>query len=679
LEKPNRIPNRLIKAGSPYLKQHAYNPVDWFEWGEEAWQKAQQENKLVLVSIGYSACHWCHVMEHESFEDEATAEIMNRFFVCIKVDREERPDVDQVYMDACQLITGRGGWPLNMFCLPDGRPVHGGTYFPRESWQQVLLQLQSLWQSDPDKANEYAAQLVEGLHQMELVEAPKGKKFSREDIHTLYEKMRDQFDWKEGGANRSPKFPLPNQYEFLLNYHLSTGNREALEFCHLSLLKMANGGIYDQIGGGFARYSTDPYWFAPHFEKMLYDNAQLISLYSRAFGLSGAWVYEKVVRETLQFCFDELALPEGAFMSALDADSEGMEGRYYVWTDAELREALGEDYDFACRVWHCKPEGNWEHGYNILHFRLAPAEWVKEMDMPADAWFAQLERCRGKLATARINRPKPGLDDKVITSWNGIMLSALADAGFYLNEHAWTERAVRLADFILSACSNGEGLFRIWKDCRGHINAFLEDYAAVIQGLIRLSETSGQNRFYFEALRLLEYVEKYFCDEKRGIFFVSSSEDEPLIVRKTDLNDDVISSPNAIIAQAMIKLGYIFTDAGRITKGYRMLDAVRGQMEKFPGWYTCWANTALMEAFGAVQLEVCGPQAGTTIDALRKQLPTSMVLAWSSDGSLVPVLETKDQASETIYLCRDQLCLEPVHTAAQALEVLEDLYGLENQ
>jgi uncharacterized protein YyaL (SSP411 family) len=679
LEPDNRIPNRLIKAGSPYLKQHAYNPVDWYEWGEEAWKKAEAENKLVLVSIGYSACHWCHVMEKESFEDEATAEIMNRFFVCIKVDREERPDVDQVYMDACQLITGRGGWPLNMFCLPDGRPVHGGTYFPRESWQQVLLQLQSLWQSDPDKAAEYASQLVEGLHRMELVEEPKGKKFMRDDIHALYEKMREQFDWKEGGANRSPKFPLPNQYEFLLNYHLTTGNKEALEFCHLSLLKMANGGIYDQTGGGFARYSTDPYWFAPHFEKMLYDNAQLISLYSRAFGLSGAWVYEKVVRESLQFCFDELALPEGAYMAALDADSEGMEGRYYVWTDSELKDALGEDYDFACRVWHCKPEGNWEHGFNILHFRHAPAEWVKEMDMPADAWFSQLERCRTKLTAARSGRPKPGLDDKVITAWNGLMITALADAGFYLNEPEWTARAAKLADFILSECRNGDGLFRIWKNGKATINAFLEDYAAVIQGLIRLSETSGQNRYYHEALGLLKHVEKYFSDHNRHVFYVTSSEDDPLILRKTDVNDDVISSPNAILAQAMLKLGYVFTDSTRIEKAYRMLDTVRGQMEKFPGWYTCWAQTALMEAFGAVQLEVCGAEAGKTIQAMRKQLPTSLVLTWSSDGSQVPVLENKDHHSESIYICCDAHCLEPVPKPGQALEVLEDLYGLENQ
>ena len=672
----NQHPNGLIHARSPYLRQHAHNPVQWQEWNDAAWAQAKAENKLVLVSIGYSACHWCHVMERESFEDAATADIMNRFFVNIKVDREERPDVDAVYMDACQLITGRGGWPLNIFCLPDGRPIHGGTYFPNASWQQVLLQLGALWQQEPEKAESYAAALVDGMNKMELVEQSKaGSGFKRQDIAALYQTMAGQFDWKEGGANRSPKFPLPNQYEFLLNLHLITGNREALDFTNLSLLKMANGGIYDQVRGGFSRYSTDPYWFAPHFEKMLYDNAQLISLYSRAFSLTGAYVYEEVVRETLAFCYREMKTPDGAFMAALDADSEGMEGRYYVWTDDELKTALGADYDFAAYAFHFKKEGNWEHGYNILHKRKSPAELTAELNISGDVYFDSLRRVKQKLFQAQEQRERPGLDDKVICSWNGLMISALADAGYYLNNPEWTEAAENLASFILTRCRNGKGLYRIFQQGHPAINAFLEDYAAVIQGLLRLFEVTGNAHYAREAKALADYCTEKFFDPARGIYFFTSSDDSPLVLRKTDLNDDVISSPNAMLAMSLIKIGYLFADPQYLSKGRGMLDAVREQLQKSPGWYTAWAQVALMEAYGQIQLEIMGNDSAAIQQQLKAQLPTNMVLARGSETSDLPILHGKIKHQNAIYICRNQECLEPVTDAGQAMEVLDDVWG----
>jgi len=674
----DKNPNSLIHARSPYLRQHAYNPVQWQEWNDAAWARAKAENKIVLVSIGYSACHWCHVMERECFEDATTADIMNRFFINIKVDREERPDVDAVYMDACQLITGRGGWPLNVFCLPDGRPIHGGTYFPRESWQQVLMQISTLWQQEPSKAESYAAALLDGMKKMEAVEQHTDKPgFKRQNISALYESMAEQFDWKEGGPNRSPKFPLPNQYELLLNLYLMTGNKEALDFTNLSLLKMANGGIYDQVRGGFSRYSTDPYWFAPHFEKMLYDNAQLISLYSRAFSITQAYVYEEVVRESLEFCFRELETPEGAYMAALDADSEGMEGRFYVWTDEELQAALGDDYSFAVTVFHIKKEGNWEHGYNILHKRKSPAELTAELNISGDQYFETLRRVRQKLFQAQEHRERPGLDDKVITAWNGLMLSALADAGSYLQDDSYTQKAEQLADFLLTQCRNGKGLYRTYQNQTPAINGFLEDYACVIAGLMRLYETGSDEKYVLAAKELADYCIQHFYDKQRGIFFFTSSEDSPLVIRKTDLNDDVIDSANSMLARSLRKLGYLFLEEIYQDISSKQLLAVHEQLQKYPGWYSGWAQVALMEAYGTIQLEICGPEARSYTKELRAHLPTCMVLAQTTNSSVLPLMQGKATNPTQIYICRDRECLEPVQHAEQALEILDDLWGRE--
>lgn len=672
----DKQPNSLLQARSPYLRQHAYNPVAWQEWSEVAWEQARSEHKLVLVSVGYSACHWCHVMERESFEDHETAELMNRFFVNIKVDREERPDVDAVYMDACQLITGRGGWPLNIFCLPDGRPIHGGTYFPNAAWKQVLLQLQGLWQQDPEKTSSYAAALIEGMQKMELIEQhPEGSRFTRADIQELYETMAAQFDWKEGGPNRSPKFPLPNQYEFLLNLHQITGHREALDFTNLSLLKMASGGIYDQVRGGFSRYSTDPYWFAPHFEKMLYDNAQLVALYSRAFSITGAYVYEEVVRETLAFCFRELETPEGAFMAALDADSEGIEGRYYVWTDEELRQILGDDYAFAQQVFHTKKEGNWEHGLNILHKRQSPAEWTQILNISGETYFSTLKRVREQLFAAQEKREKPGLDDKVITAWNGLMIGALADAGAYLNDQAYTEKAERLANFILERCRNGSGLYRTFQYGTPAINAFLEDYACVIAGLIRLYEHGADERFLHEAKSLTDHCISEFYDADRGLFYFTAASDPALVVRKTDLTDDVIDSANSIMARSLLKLGYLFLEEAYLGMSHQMLNAVRGQVKKYPGWYSGWAQLALNEAYQTLQTEICGPDALKNLQSIHAHLPTCMVLAHADAASTLPIVKDKNIEQNQIYLCFDKACMEPVTEVPQALEIIEDVWG----
>ncbi|NBP05783.1 MAG: thioredoxin domain-containing protein, partial [Bacteroidetes bacterium] len=532
--------NSLIHAGSPYLLQHAHNPVNWIEWHSELWQQAQRENKPVLISVGYSACHWCHVMEKECFEDEKTAELMNAFFINVKVDREERPDIDMVYMDACQLMTGRGGWPLNVFCLPDGRPVYAGTYFPNEKWQQILLQIHSLWAHDKDKALDYANKVIHGMKGMNDIVSSGASQFSKSELPALYDKLAEGFDWDEGGFNRVPKFPLPNQYEFLLDYYLQADHEEpdlivAVDFTHFSLLKMANGGIYDHLRGGFCRYSTDGKWFAPHFEKMLYDNAQLISLYSRAYTIKNAPLYKEIATECIQFCLNELS-DGNAFFSALDADSEGVEGKFYVFSHAEMEQCLNaEELEFAKTVFSCTETGNWEHGQNILYRKLAPLQVLETLNIDVSSYTALLKTVKQKLRDFQDLRPRPGLDNKIIAAWNGLMLKALANAGLFLNNPDYINRAEKLAVWIQQNLWSDAELYRIHSRGKSSIPGFLEDYAYVSEGLLALYTATGNEEFAHFAKILAEKAIQKFRDPETGTFYFTPEDGETLIVRKTDL------------------------------------------------------------------------------------------------------------------------------------------------
>lgn len=441
--------NSLIHETSPYLLQHAHNPVNWYPWGAEALQKAKDENKLILVSVGYSACHWCHVMEHESFEDEQVASIMNEHFVCIKVDREERPDIDQVYMNAVQLMTGGGGWPLNCFCLPDQRPFYGGTYFRKQDWMRLLNDLQAFFVNKPKEAEEYADRLHKGIKQSDVVGfVAEQKEYSVNTLKEIVDPWTRYFDYSDGGYNRAPKFPLPNNFQFLLRYARLAKDQASNVITRLTLDKMAYGGIYDQLGGGFARYSVDSVWLVPHFEKMLYDNGQLVSLYAEAYQYSGSLLYKNVVAETLEFIRRELTSPEGGFYSALDADSEGVEGKFYCWTRDELKGILSDDEEIFSTYYNVTEEGNWEET-NILHRKEDDKVIANAHGLSEDELTVIIDRCKAKLMKVREHRVRPGLDDKILTSWNGIMLKGYIDAYRVFRVDEYLQTALTNASFYL--------------------------------------------------------------------------------------------------------------------------------------------------------------------------------------------------------------------------------------
>jgi uncharacterized protein YyaL (SSP411 family) len=459
--------------------------------GEEAWKKARDENKLVIISIGYAACHWCHVMERESFEDSTVAATMNAHFVAIKVDREERPDVDQVYMDAVQLMTGSGGWPLNCVALPDGRPIWGGTYFPKDKWIAVLQQLKDLWQNRPQEAFRYGDSMIEAVAAMDSVKlSADARPFHEDDLQAILQPWRGSFDTIYGGPNRAPKFPLPNNYQFLLRTYYFTGDQRVGDAVDLTLRKMAWGGIYDQLGGGFARYSVDPYWKVPHFEKMTYDNGQLVSLYSEAYRANPEPLYKRVVEETLEFTAREMTSAEGGFYSSLDADSEGEEGKYYVWTKAEIDAALGPDAGWFCEYYQVTANGNWEHGNNVLIIAAGAEKFAESKGWGTPELLAKLDAAKQKLMLVRAKRPRPALDDKILCAWNAMMLKGYVDAYRAFGNKQFLGAALRNAYFIETQLRDGDRLNRNYKNGKATINAFLDDYALLADAYIALYQAT---------------------------------------------------------------------------------------------------------------------------------------------------------------------------------------------
>ena len=659
-------PNRLIHANSPYLLQHAHNPVDWQEWGEDAWTEARKDNKLVLVSIGYSTCHWCHVMEHESFEDFETAEIMNLHLVSIKVDREERPDIDMIYMDACQIMTGRGGWPLNVICLPNMRPIYAGTYFPKAQWQQVILQLADVYKTEPEKAAEYATRIQEKIKQINAFEA--GENLKRSDVLELFNTLADTLDWQEGGPNRAPKFPLPGQYEFILDHHLLTESEAAKDYLHLSLLKMCHGGIYDVLRGGFCRYSTDAHWFAPHFEKMLYDNAQLISLYSRAFAWSDAPLYKEIAQACLDFCARELALPDSqsGFGSALDADSEGMEGKFYVFTWQELQTLLSEEDLVLARVqFGLREEGNWEHGFNILHQPLAPLQVMEETGLGAEEYLLGLSRIKLSLRKYQDTRIRPGFDDKGICSWNALQIKAMADASFYLQSEIQAQAAAAAAAWAWDTFWDGKSLKRIHRQGQTRITGFLEDYAYFCEALINVYRTSRNPRHLEQAEALLTAaIDQFYNPETQQLAF-TPRDGETLFYRKSDLNDDVTPSPNAVIAYCAFQLSQYKHNAQWEEISNTLISQVSNSMKQNPGWYFQWSRLAQAQALGGCHVTFYENQHDAyeqgDILKIMKLLPS-----WA----LVEYKETI--VAKHIVICSQHQCMPAVHSVEQAIEIALD-------
>lgn len=676
--------NKLAQETSPYLLQHAQNPVYWYAWGTEALQKAKIENKLILVSIGYSACHWCHVMEHESFENDQVAAIMNEHFVCIKIDREERPDIDQIYMTAVQLMTGSGGWPLNCFCLPDQRPVYGGTYFRTDDWMNILMNLANLWNEKPEEALDYAERLTEGIHSSEILVKASGEiSYNKVDLKAVFDPWKRSFDMGEGGYNRAPKFPLPNNWQFMVRYASLMKDDAAHVSMRLTLQKMAYGGVYDQIGGGFARYSVDGRWHVPHFEKMLYDNAQLISLYAEAYQYQPDELYRQVVYETLEWVKREMTSPEGGFYSALDADSEGVEGKFYTFTKDKLRGVLGEDEPVFSIYFNCTEEGNWEEEEtNIFYRKDDDDELAVKLGMPVNELMATVSRAKSKLFEYRSKRIRPGLDNKILASWNGMMLKGYTDAYRVFNEPEFLHIAVVNAQFILNNLQSAEGkLTRVYKkqpqpnlspnewgsSHHWHEAAFLDDYAFIIDAFIGLYEVTFNEEWLNHAKRLTDYTIANFYDPESGLFYYTSAQGEQLIARKQEITDNVIPASNSVMAHNLYKLGHFYDQDDYLHRSAQMLQTVFPHIKTYGSGYSNWAMLLLNEIFGMHEIVITGPLAEEKRIALEKNhIPNKIILGGTS-GSL-HLLQNRIGTETQIYICKNRTCQFPVTEVAEALK-----------
>ncbi|MES2653586.1 MAG: thioredoxin domain-containing protein [Bacteroidota bacterium] len=665
-------PNNLIHASSPYLLQHAYNPVEWHEWNAATLEKATLENKLILVSIGYSACHWCHVMEHESFENFEVAEVMNKHFVCIKVDREERPDIDQIYMLAVQLMNGNGGWPLNAICLPDQRPIYGGTYFRKNDWINILLNVADLWKNEPEKANDYAKRLTDGIHQAEkIVHHQTATDFNKAHLTEIIEPWKRHFDMAEGGYNRAPKFPLPNNWIFMFRYsHLMEDEATAISSM-LTLEKMALGGIYDQVGGGFARYSVDDRWHVPHFEKMLYDNAQLVSLYTEAYQYLKIPLYEEVVVETIEWLKREMTSPDGLFYAALDADSEGVEGKFYIWDKEEFTNVVGEDAEILASYFNITTEGNWEEEEsNVLQRKFNDEEFAERNNLELKELEQKIKKAKNKLLEKRANRVRPGLDDKCLVAWNAMMIKALAEASLVFENASYYTSAKKAVTFILNNLTDGEGgLFRNYKNGKASISAFLDDYAFFIEALIALYEADFNEKWLEEAKRLTDYVLVKFKDENSAMFFYTSSSSEALIARKHEIMDNVISASNSVMAQNLQKLGLFYDSETFRNRAAEMLAAVLPSIKAYGSAYSNWSIQLLNEVFGVNEIAVMGTNIEKEQLELHKiYIPNKITLGGIK--SELPLLKNKQSEQTKIYICRNKTCQLPVSTVAEAVKLI---------
>ncbi len=670
--------NHLAGQSSPYLLQHAKNPVDWYPWGEEALGKAKAENKLLIISVGYAACHWCHVMEHESFEDSTVAAMMNEHFVAVKVDREERPDVDDVYMTACHLASGKScGWPLNAFALPDGRPVWAGTYFPKKNWMEILTYFSNLHKEEPEKLNEYAGQLMDGINGNEQVVFNEGDpSFTDANLVGITNNFLSNIDFKKGGREGSPKFPMPNNYQFLLSQYFHTKDQKTLEAVTTTLDNMANGGIYDHLGGGFARYSTDASWKVPHFEKMLYDNSQLVSLYSEAFMVTKNPLYQQVVVETLQYIKREMTDKSGGFYSSLDADSEGVEGKFYVWTKEEIAAVLQDE--FAVKLfadyYQVSKKGNWEHT-NVLHRKKSIADIAKRWNQTEEQVATSITTSKEKLLIAREKRVRPGLDDKVLTSWNALMLKGYVDAYRAFDNQEYLQAALDNAHFIKNNMLQGDDrLNRNYKDGKSVINAFLDDYALTIEAFIALYQVTFDEQWLKKAEGLANYSLLHFFDSTSGMFNYTSDIDPPLITRKKEISDNVIPASNSTMAKNLYTLGLYLYNQDMLKISKQMLHNVAEQITKSPqpNFYSNWCSLYSLLVHPPYEVAVVGSDYQQHHQALYGQyLPNAILLGGATEGSL-ELLQEKLQGEETyIYVCQNKVCKLPVQDVAKAVSLME--------
>jgi len=667
----NKVANSLIHETSPYLLQHAYNPVQWLPFGDAAFEKAKKENKPVLISIGYSACHWCHVMEHESFEDAEVAELMNAFFINIKVDREERSDVDMLYMQAVQLMTGQGGWPLNCFVLPDGKPFYGGTYFRKEQWMSILTNLSSLYKNDPDKVKDYAQQLTEGIKQSELiVTASKNQTvLSKPALKESVAKWKSRMDNEEGGPNRAPKFPLPSNYLFLLRYAILEKDVELEKHVNLTLTKMALGGINDQLHGGFSRYSTDMIWKVPHFEKMLYDNSQLASLYTEAYLLTKNELYKETALSTLNFVEKEWLHNDGFFYSAYDADSDGEEGKYYVWNQLDLKDLLGENYEIFSQYFEINDKGYWEHGNYILMRSDNLSALLMKYDLSSEQLNEKIETCKTILKQEAKSRIKPGLDDKTITSWNALMCSAYAKAYLAFEDDSHKNIAVNSMEFILNKLSNKEGkLLRTYKNGVAKIDGFLEDYAFTIEALVNCYLITQNETYLLKAKDMTSQALIDFENQESVYLYYTSAHASTLLARTTEISDNVMPSSNSQMALNLFQLSVYFDKPDWRKRAEKMLDGITEELKNYGSGYSNWACLALNLIYPYREIAIVGKNVNEKLLTLNKQGLTNTILAPGSGISDLPLLKERFVPEKTlIYVCENHTCKVPVETIEETL------------
>ena len=658
--------NELNLETSPYLLQHANNPVHWKAWNPKSLAAAKENNKLIIISIGYSACHWCHVMEHESFEDAAVAQIMNAHFIAIKVDREERPDVDAVYMKAVQIMTGSGGWPLNLVTLPDGRPVWGGTYFKKKEWIQTLEQLQEFYQSHPEKMIDYAEKLHQGIQATGLIQNEEPETEVNQNIlKLLVEKWKKSFDLEFGGMARAPKFMMPNNYQFLLRYGYQKQDEKVLDFVNLTLTKMAYGGLFDTIDGGFSRYSVDMKWHIPHFEKMLYDNGQLVSLYSDAYKLTKNPLYKEVIEKTLRFVERELMNSEGGFYSALDADSlnsdnDLQEGAFYAWKIPELKVILKKDFDLFGQLFSCNAFGVWEGEKYVLIQNQTLDSIAAQNSIPVSELRTKKIFWENLLYNEREKRPKPRLDDKCLTSWNAIMLKGNVDAYKALGNQKYLDNAQQNALFIIKNLWSTEGnLFHNYKNGKTTINGYMEDYCFVIAAFISLYEATLNEKWLQDSKQLVDYSLKHFYDDKKSFFAFTSNLDEALITSHYETEDNVIPASNSVMAKNLFQLSIYFNNSYYEKISHQMLMAVLPGIDH-PSAFSNWMDLALNYSEQNKELAVCGEDALAYCAKINSQYIPNVILAGTQKESTLPFLNSRYHDQETLfYLCKNKTCLMP--------------------
>ncbi len=671
--------NRLSNAASPYLREHADNPVKWYQWGDEALSKAQAEDKPLLISIGYASCHWCHVMERESFMDTAVARIMNEQFVPIKVDREERPDIDNIYMHACQLLNnGEAGWPLNAFALPDGKPFYAGTYYSKENWIKLLTQISDNYRLHKNKVVLQANALTFGMvdnDSLLLHMEPQATHRNDSKYHSAFEKSYQQIDIINGGSIGNPKFPNPSFWEFFLQYYYFTKEKKALDATINTLGKMASGALYDQISGGFSRYATDSLWQLPHFEKMLCDNAQLVSLYAHAYQLTGKEEFKRIAEETIGYLEAELGAPGGGFYSSMNAESEDGEGDYYSWSVAQISTVLGaETGKIVSQFFNITEKGNWKNGMNLLFVTQNTASFAKQHQLKEEQFLKLLEESKVKMAAKRSERRKPTIDTKILTSWNALLIRAYADAYTAFQSDVFLQKANSLAKFIEKNMLRENGqLWRVQSRGKLSVDAFLDDYAFLAKAYIRLYEVSFDTHWVMLAEKLIAYALKNFYDQPKGIFYFTSVSSDNLAVRKVELFSNVLPSPNAVMGENLISLSILLDKNEYAEISRRLLTRRLEKLEEIVPYSSQWGYLVGLNSYGYNEVVIMGKDAVNRNRELQQHyLPACTFMGGTEEN--LPLLENKLPAVGTlIYVCTNKTCKMPVEDVARALEQLKKL------